>query len=99
MFIHPGQDADPVKKIQAVKKQISSVQKSLSMKAMDLMGSKKIADTKMLADCQKAVKELKNKLTQLQQLEKEEDLTMDKVVGTIESVSSMLKDMKQKFSL
>ena len=88
-----------MKKIQAAKKQISTVQRSLSMKAMDLMGSKKLSDTKMMADCQKAVKELKSKLSELQKLEQKECLTMDQVVGAIEIVGGMLKDMRQKFGL
>lgn len=88
-----------MKKIQAVKKQISSVQRSLSMKAMDLMGSKKFSDTKMVADCQKAVKELKTKTTELEKLEGKEGITMDSSRSIIDSVMGMLKDMKHKFGV
>ena len=95
----PRKNADPVKKIQAVKKQISVVQRSLSMKAMELMGGKKLSETNMMANIQKAIKDLKNKLLELEKLEKKEGLTIDKVMETIESASGMLKDMKQNFLL
>ena len=69
------------------------------MKAMDLMGSKKFSDTKMVADCQKAVKELKAKTNELEKLEGKGDITTDNVKGIIDSVMGMLKDMKHKFGV
>ena len=78
---------------------MSAVQRSISMKAMDFMGSKKLSDTKMVADCQKAVKDLKKKSSELEKLDGKEDITMDAVSGSVDSAIVMLKDMKQKFGV
>lgn len=100
MLIHEeGKDTDPAKKIVTVKKQISAVQRSLSMKAMESMGSKKLSDTKMVSDCQKAIKDLKNKTIELQKLEGNQDISNDKVMSIVESALHLLRDMKQKFGV
>lgn len=100
MLLHKeGKDTDPTKKIVTVKKQISALQRSLSMKAMESMGSKKLSDTKMVSDCQKAVKDLKNKTIELQKLEGKQDISMDKVMNIVESSLNLLRDMKQRFGV
>ena len=99
MFIQRGKVTDPVKKIQTVRKQISAVQRSISMKAMEFMGSKKLSDTKMVADCQKAVKDLKKKSSELEKLQGKGDITMDAVSDSVDSALATLRDMKQKFGV
>jgi hypothetical protein len=69
------------------------------MKAMDFMGSKKLSDTKMVADCQKAIKDLKKKSSELEKLEGKKDITMDTIRDSVDSALAMLRDMKQKFGV
>jgi uncharacterized membrane protein (DUF106 family) len=90
---------EPVKKVLSMKKQISIIIKGISLKVMDLMNSKKLADTKRVSELQKVAKDLKSKLAELATVEKKENLTMQVVDAAIGSYSETLKNLRQKYEL
>ena len=89
----------PTKKLSTTKALLTSLAKNMGVKAMDLLGSKKPADVKNLAECQKTVKTLNEMSAKLGKTEKDDELTMDKVVSLVTPMIEFVKKVKLQYGI